>query len=62
VKFTDLDRGRLRAPWWYPYDGRVVDGFRGLLGALYGRGLRARLGAVWRHRRGLFQLGRRYRR
>jgi succinate-semialdehyde dehydrogenase/glutarate-semialdehyde dehydrogenase len=62
VKFTDLDRGRLRAPWWYPYDARVVEGFRGVLGLLYGRGLRERLGAAWRHRRGLLHLGRRYRR
>jgi hypothetical protein len=61
VKFTDHDRGRLRSPWWYPYDARVVDGFRGVLGALYGSGARARLGAAWRFRRGLLRLARRYR-
>jgi succinate-semialdehyde dehydrogenase/glutarate-semialdehyde dehydrogenase len=61
IKFTDLDRGRLRSPWWYPYDARVVDGFRGVLGALYGSGGRARLGAAWRFRRGLLRLARRYR-
>ncbi|MDQ5820954.1 MAG: aldehyde dehydrogenase family protein [Actinomycetota bacterium] len=62
VKFTDLDRGRLRAPWWYPYDARLVDGFRGVLGFLYGRGVRTRLGAAWRYRRALVSLLRRYRR
>ena len=61
IKFTDHDRGRLRSPWWYPYDARVVDGFRGVLGALYGSGAWARLGAAWRFRRGLLRLGRRYR-
>ena len=33
VKFTDQDRGRLRSPWWYPYDARVIEGFRGVLRA-----------------------------
>ena len=61
VKFTDHDRGRLRSPWWYPYDARVVDGFRGVLSVLYGSGFRARLGAAWRFRRGLLRLARRYR-
>ena len=62
IKFTDHDRGRLRSPWWYPYDARVVDGFRGVLGGLYGSGAWARLGAAWRFRRGLLRLARRYRR
>lgn len=61
VKFTDHDRGRLRAPWWFPYDARVVDGFRGVLGVLYGSGAQARFGAAWRFRRGLLRLARRYR-
>ncbi len=61
VKYTDFDRGRLRSPWWYPYDARVVDGFRGVLGAFYGIGARARLSAAWRFRKGLLRLGRRYR-
>jgi succinate-semialdehyde dehydrogenase/glutarate-semialdehyde dehydrogenase len=61
VKFTDLDHGRLRAPWWYPYDARLVDGFRGFLGLVYGRGLRVRLGAAWRHRGALIAVLRRYR-
>lgn len=61
VKFTDHDRGRLRAPWWFPYDERVVDGFRGVLTVLYGSGGGSRLGAAWRFRGGLLRLGRRYR-
>jgi acyl-CoA reductase-like NAD-dependent aldehyde dehydrogenase len=60
VKFADLDRGRVPVPWWFPYDEGAVDGFRGMAGVLYGEGLRWRLGAAWRHRRGLLALGRRY--
>ncbi len=59
VKFTDADPGRLSPPWWFPYDARVADGFRGALGLLYGDGLRARTRAAWRERRGLVALGRR---
>ena len=59
TKFTDSDSGRLSPPWWFPYDERIADGFRGALGALYGKGPTARAGAVWRHRRGLATLGRR---
>jgi acyl-CoA reductase-like NAD-dependent aldehyde dehydrogenase len=60
VKFADLDRGRVPVPWWFPYDEGVLEGFRGMAGVLYGEGLTRRLGAAWRHRRGLFSLGRRY--
>jgi succinate-semialdehyde dehydrogenase/glutarate-semialdehyde dehydrogenase len=60
LKFADLDRGRVPVPWWFPYDEGVVDGFRGMAGVLYGEGLGRRLGSAWRHRRGLFALGRRY--
>jgi len=60
VKFADLDRGRVPVPWWYPYGADALDGFRGMAGVLYGEGLRPRLEAAWRHRRGLFALGRRY--
>jgi acyl-CoA reductase-like NAD-dependent aldehyde dehydrogenase len=60
VKFADLDRGRVPVPWWYPYDERVLDGFEGVLKLLYGKGLPRKLASVWRHRRGLLRLGRRY--
>jgi succinate-semialdehyde dehydrogenase/glutarate-semialdehyde dehydrogenase len=60
VKFVELDAGRLRAPWWFPYEPRGVEGFRGLLGTLYGRGVRNRAGAAWRHRGGLVGLVRRF--
>ena len=60
VKFVDLDRGRVPVPWWFLYDEGVLDGFRGMLGVLYGEGLGSRLAAGWRHRRGLLALGRRY--
>lgn len=60
VKYVDADSGRLPVPWWYPYDERLVDGFRGAIALLYGRGVGARAGAAWRHRRGLVRLGRRY--
>ena len=59
IKFTDVDRGRLTPPWWYPYGEGVLDGFQGALGALYGDGPGARLGSAWRHRHGLVVLGRR---
>jgi acyl-CoA reductase-like NAD-dependent aldehyde dehydrogenase len=60
VKYADLDRGRVPVPWWYPYGEGVADGFRGMTGVLYGEGLPRKLGAAWRHRRGLFTLARRY--
>jgi len=59
LKYLDRDGGRLTPPWWYPYSDMVVDGFRGALGALYGDGVAARVGAVRRHRRGLLELGKR---
>jgi succinate-semialdehyde dehydrogenase/glutarate-semialdehyde dehydrogenase len=60
VKFVELDAGRVHAPWWFPYEPRGVDGFRGLLGAFYGRGASRRARAAWRHRRGLVGLTRRF--
>jgi len=57
VKLVDDDTGRLPVPWWYPYDTRALDGFRGVLEGLHGD---AKLRALWRHRRGLLYLGRRY--
>jgi len=60
VKYVDADSGRVGVPWWFPYDERVAEGFKGTIGALYGRGLDAKLGALWRHRRGVGHLARRY--
>jgi acyl-CoA reductase-like NAD-dependent aldehyde dehydrogenase len=60
VKFADWDSGRVAVPWWYPYGEEVLDGFRGLAGVLYGSGIGQRASAAWKHRRGLFELGRRY--
>jgi hypothetical protein len=50
----------VRVPWWYPYDERAVEGFRGVIRVLHGRGVAARASAAVRHRRGLAALGRRY--
>ncbi len=59
VKFVDSDSGRLSPPWWFPYDERVADGFRGVLHALYSDGARARAGEAWRHRGDLATVARR---
>lgn len=58
MTFVGTDSGRLTPGWWFPYAGEVVDGFRGLLGALYGSGMRARGRALVTHRRGLAHLAR----
>ena len=60
VKFVDADSGRVRVPWWFPYDERVADGFKGVIGALYEPRLAAKAGALRRHRRGVATLARRY--
>jgi acyl-CoA reductase-like NAD-dependent aldehyde dehydrogenase len=60
VKYADLDSGRVPAPWWYPYDERLVEGFAGVLELLYGEGLPRKMASAWAHRRGLWRLGRRY--
>ncbi len=59
VKFSDADSGRISPPWWFPYDERAADGFRGAAGVVYGRGAAARARVLWLHRRGLVTLGRR---
>jgi succinate-semialdehyde dehydrogenase/glutarate-semialdehyde dehydrogenase len=59
-KFVDADSGRVPVPWWYPYGPESIDGFRGVLGVLYEDGLRRRVAAGWRHRRGLSRVVRRY--
>ena len=61
-KLVDRDSGRVAAPWWFPYDERSADAFRGALEVLYRDGLRSRAGAAWRERRALVALARRYRR
>ena len=60
VKHVDSDRGRLRPPWWFPYDARTEDALRAALDVLYGDGA-ARWRAAWRHRRALRHLVRRSR-
>ena len=60
VKYVDADRGRVPVPWWYPYDARLADGFRGAVGLIYAQGAWAKAAAAWRYRGGLVQLGRRY--
>ena len=59
VKFTDADSGRVAPPWWFPYNGRAADGFRGAAAVVYGRGAAVRARSVWHHRGGLATLGRR---
>jgi len=54
---VDADTGRIPVPWWYPYGPRALDGFKGVVQVLHGD---AKLRALWRHRRGLAHLGRRY--
>jgi acyl-CoA reductase-like NAD-dependent aldehyde dehydrogenase len=58
VKFVDSDRGRMRPPWWFPYDAETERALRAALDVLYGDGLE-RWRAAWRHRRELMQLVRR---
>jgi acyl-CoA reductase-like NAD-dependent aldehyde dehydrogenase len=58
VKFVDEERGRLRPPWWYPYEPRTEAALQALLDVLYGSPAeRAR--AAWRHRRELVHVVRR---
>jgi succinate-semialdehyde dehydrogenase/glutarate-semialdehyde dehydrogenase len=57
VKLVDSDRGRVAVPWWYPYGRRALDGFGGVLEVLHGD---RKLRALWKHRRGLGHLMRRY--
>ena len=56
VKFVDSDRARLTPGWWFPYGERTLDGFRGLLDALYAEDWGTRLRALAAHRRGLAHL------
>ena len=58
AKYVDWDAGRLRPPWWFPYDDRTERSLRALVGVLYGP-RRARAAAAWRHRRELAHVVRR---
>ncbi len=60
IKYVELDSGRVPVPWWFPYEERTLEGFKGLLGLLYTPGLRGKAAAAWRHRRGLLGLTARY--
>jgi acyl-CoA reductase-like NAD-dependent aldehyde dehydrogenase len=58
VKYVDWDAGRVRPPWWFPYDEPTEQALRSLVDVLYGsRGERLR--AAWRHRRQLAHVARR---
>jgi acyl-CoA reductase-like NAD-dependent aldehyde dehydrogenase len=58
VKYVDWDAGRLRPPWWFPYDARTEQALRALVDVLYGSRAQ-RLQATWRHRRELVHVVRR---
>jgi succinate-semialdehyde dehydrogenase/glutarate-semialdehyde dehydrogenase len=60
ITFVDADRGRLRQPWWLPYDERAPERFRTLADVLHGPSLRRRAGAAVRGRRDLIGLARSY--
>ena len=60
VRYLDVDRGRTRPGWWFPYDEQTEAALRGTLDVLYGEGLE-RWRAVWRNRRALVHLAKRSR-
>jgi len=60
VKYVDSDPGRLRPPWWFPYDDATEAALLAALDVLYGTGTE-RWRAAWRHRRELAGLVRRLR-
>ncbi|HET7044203.1 MAG TPA: aldehyde dehydrogenase family protein [Gaiellaceae bacterium] len=60
VKYVDADPGRRAVPWWYPYDEALADGFRAVSELLYGEGVGRKARALWRGRRGVASLARRY--
>jgi hypothetical protein len=59
IKFLDDDRGRVGVPWWFPYDERALDGFKGFVSLFYRPGLGAKASAIAAHPRGLLELVRR---
>jgi acyl-CoA reductase-like NAD-dependent aldehyde dehydrogenase len=60
IKYVDRDGGRLRPPWWFPYDAATEQALRATLDVLYAEG-GERLLAAWRARRELRHLWRRSR-
>jgi acyl-CoA reductase-like NAD-dependent aldehyde dehydrogenase len=60
VKYLDVDRGRLRPAWWFPYDEVTEQALLASLDVLYGEGLE-RWRAAWRNRDALRHLVRRSR-
>lgn len=60
VKYVDADSGRRAVPWWYPYDDALADGFQAVAELVYGSGTGRKARALWRGRRGLAAIGRRY--
>lgn len=58
VKYVDWDAGRLRPPWWFPYDEPTERALRALVDVVYGSRL-GRPAAAWRHRRELAHVVRR---
>jgi acyl-CoA reductase-like NAD-dependent aldehyde dehydrogenase len=60
VKYLDADRGRLRPPWWFPYDAETERALRAAIDVIYGTGVE-RWRSAWRSRRELRQLLRRSR-
>ena len=57
IKFVDRDSGRIPVPWWFPYDERSADAFRGVVRVLYGDN---KLRTAWQERRALLSAARRY--
>ncbi len=58
VKYVDWDAGRVRPPWWFPYDEPTERALRSFVDVLYGS-RPERLRAAWRHRRDLVHVVRR---
>jgi succinate-semialdehyde dehydrogenase/glutarate-semialdehyde dehydrogenase len=53
ITYLERDPGRLRDPWWFPYDAPSVELFRAVMGGLYGPTLGSRAAALWQGRRAL---------
>jgi succinate-semialdehyde dehydrogenase/glutarate-semialdehyde dehydrogenase len=60
VRYLDVDRGRMRPGWWFPYDAKTEQALRATVDVLYGDGLE-RWRAAWRNRRALVHLVKRSR-
>jgi succinate-semialdehyde dehydrogenase/glutarate-semialdehyde dehydrogenase len=60
AKYVDADPGRRPVPWWYPYDASLAEGYRAVSELVYGDGAARKAAALWRGRRGLVSIARRY--